>query len=82
MAGRVTLWVALAALATFCFAMASRAGRDVLDDQQIPRLDKATEHFMCALWVGLGTLVGGFVFFDVFLFFNPEPPSLNAVPTR
>jgi len=56
MAGRVTLWVALAALATFFFAMASRAGRDVLDDQQIPRLDKATEHFMCALWVGSAPL--------------------------
>jgi NADH:ubiquinone oxidoreductase subunit 4 (subunit M) len=82
MLGRVALWVALAVLAIFFFAMASRAGRDVLDDQQLPRRDKQTEYFMCTLWVALGAAVGVFLFIDAFFFFHPAPPSLNGVPTR
>jgi len=82
MVGRATLWVALAALAIFFFAMASRAGRDVLDDQQLQRLDKQTEYAMCTLWVVLGAAVGVFLFIDAFYFFHPVPSSLNGVPTR
>jgi hypothetical protein len=81
MVGRVALWVALAVLTVFFFAMAARAGRDVLDDQQLPRRDKQNEYAMCALWVVLGAAAGLFLFLDAF-FFNPTPPSMNRVPTK
>jgi len=82
MAGHIALWVVLVALAIFFFAMASRAGRDVLDDQQIPRTDKQNEYTMCTLWVMLGAAAGVFLFFDAFFFFHPAPSSLNGVSTR
>jgi hypothetical protein len=82
MVGHATLWVALAALAIFCFVKASRAGRDVVDDQQLPRLDRQTEYAMCGPWVALGTVVGVFLFIDAFFFINPAPSSLNAVSNR
>jgi hypothetical protein len=82
MAGRITLWVGLAALATFFFAMAFRAGRDVLDDQQLMRADRSPEYAMCLLWVALGTAIGVFVFMDAFTLLNPAPPSLSGVSTR
>jgi hypothetical protein len=82
MAGHIALWVVLAALAVFFFTMASRAGRDVLDDQQLIRRDKQTGYAMCTLWVALGTAVGVFLFIDAFFFLHPAPPSLNGVSTR
>jgi hypothetical protein len=82
MGGRITLWVALAALAIFFFAMASRAGRDVLDDQQLQRIDKGPEYAKCLLWVALGAAVCVFVFIDAFTFFNPVPSSINGFSTR
>jgi len=82
MTGHIALWVVLTALAIFFFAMASRAGRNVLDDQQLPRRDKQNEYAMCALWVSLGTLAGVFLFLDAFFFFHPDPSSLNGVSTR
>jgi hypothetical protein len=82
MAGHIALWVVLAALAIFFFAMASRAGRDVLDDHQLRRRDKQTEYAMCTLWVALGTAAGVFLFIDAFFFLHPAPLSLNGVSTR
>jgi hypothetical protein len=82
MAGHIALWVVLVALVIFFFAMASRTGRDVLDDQQIPRTDKQNEYSMSVLWVMLGAAAGVFLFIDAFSFFHPTPSSLNGVSTR
>ena len=80
MAGHVTLWVTCALIALFCAGRGWKAGAGGLDDQG--NVKNWLIFQRSEFWIAIAAAFAFFALVDVFMFFNPPPPTLNGVPNR
>jgi hypothetical protein len=76
---RPVVWVALLLVGIGSFWQAYRSGENGLDDDGNLKVDlknQARAAFV-TMWVGVGSISIGYALFDIFLLFNPLPPSMR-----
>jgi hypothetical protein len=76
---RPLVWVALLLVGIGSFCVAYRFGENGLDDDGLPKVDLRNERRRAVVTacVGVGSISLGYLLFDIFLLFNPLPPSMR-----
>jgi hypothetical protein len=80
MAGHVVFWIIAAVVATVCFGRAWKVGVGGLDDAG--NIKNIFKYQGSEMWMAIGAGFAIFALVDMFMLFNPPPPSINGGPAR
>jgi len=80
MAAHAFFWIIAAVIAVVCLARALKVGAGGLDDDG--NIQDVFKFQGSQVWVAIGAGLAIFALVDMFMFFNPPPPTINRGPLR